>query len=176
MRRAALAAVAAAVLAVPAARAAPPSFVLTSSAFHDGGRIPKRYTCDGDDVSPPLRWTRPPHGTRGLALEVTDTDAVDQDLPVFFVHWTAWGMPPRAGSLAAGARPPLEGRTSFGVVGYGGPCPPHGQKAHHYVFQLYALRVAPRLRAGAPWIDFRTRVLRHHVLAIADVTGLYARP
>ena len=96
-------------------------FGLKSPAFRPGGAIPKRFTCDGADVSPPLRWPKPPARARGLALLV-----VDVSTPGPFVHWLAWGMAPRSRGLAAGARPPRQGRNDFGRVGWDGPCPPAG--------------------------------------------------
>ncbi len=116
------------------------ALALTSPAFHAGGTIPSLYTCAGADVSPPLRWTAPPRGTRSLALSVTDPDAGG------FVHWRAWGIAASTRALASGARPPHEGRNGFGRVGYGGPCPPPGP-AHHYVFELRALDARGRVLA-----------------------------
>src|ERR687887_1025023 len=84
-------------------------FRLTSPAFRSGGAIPKRFTCDGADLSPPLRWTAAPLRARALALQV-----VDVSTPSKFVHWLAWGMSPRSRGLAAGARPPRPGRDELG--------------------------------------------------------------
>ena len=142
---------------------------LSSPAFHSGGAIPKRYTCDGADVSPPLRWTAPPRPARSLALLVEDTST-----PQAFKHWLAWGMSPRSRGLAAGARPPRQGRNDFGRVGYGGPCPPSGTN-HRYVFRLYALRKPLRLPSGASAQQFR-RALRGTVLVQARLVGTYHRP
>jgi Raf kinase inhibitor-like YbhB/YbcL family protein len=147
------------------------TFHLTSSAFADNGSIPKRYTCRGADVSPPLRWTAPPAGTKGLALEVTDTDAADATTVWFFVHWTAWGFAPRAGSLGEGRSPPEYGLNSFGRLGYGGPCAPAGRSGDHYVFALYALRIRPRLETGAPWKVFYDRLIRGNVMAVTYLNG-----
>jgi Raf kinase inhibitor-like YbhB/YbcL family protein len=107
-------------------------FTLTSPAFGSGALIPARYTCAGADVSPPLRWSVPPPGTRSLSLTVQDPDAKN------FVHWRAWGIAARTRSLAAGAHPPHEGLNGFGKRGWGGPCPAPGP-THHYVFVLKAL-------------------------------------
>ena len=142
---------------------------LSSPAFHSGGAIPKRYTCDGADVSPPLRWTAPPRAARSLALLVEDTST-----PQVFKHWLAWGMSPRSRGLPAGARPPRQGRNDFGAVGYGGPCPPSGE-SHRYVFRLYALRKPLGLRSGASAQQFR-RALRGTVLVQARLVGTYRRP
>src|SRR3954451_7281041 len=105
---------------------------LTSPAFADGEIAPK-YTCDGDDVSPPLAWTAPPEETVTLALCLDDPDAGRYP----FTHWLAWGLPPE-GSLPEGEPAPAEGRNDFGAPGYRGPCPPPG-KPHRYVFTIYAL-------------------------------------
>jgi len=120
------------------------AFALTSPSFRDGGTIPRVYTCDGRNVSPPLRWTAPPRGTRSLALTVTDPDAPGGP----FVHWRATGIAPTAGSLAQGRHFPHEQRNTFGTRGYSGPCPPPGP-AHHYVFVLRALDGRGRAIASA---------------------------
>ena len=145
------------------------ALTLSSPAFHSGGAIPKRYTCDGADLSPPLRWTAPPRAARSLALLVEDMSA-----PQVFKHWLAWGISPRSRGLATGARPPRQGRNDFGRVGYGGPCPPSGRN-HRYVFRLYALRKPLRLRSGASPEQFR-RALRGDVLGQARLVGTYRRP
>jgi Raf kinase inhibitor-like YbhB/YbcL family protein len=144
-------------------------FRLSSPAFRGGARIPVRFTCDGADVSPPLRWTAPPRGTRSLALVVTDVST-----PRPYTHWLVWGISPRARGLASGARPPREGRNDFGRRGYGGPCPPAGP-AHRYVFRLYALRVPLRLAAGADVAAFRRALARQPVLTVATVARTYGR-
>jgi Raf kinase inhibitor-like YbhB/YbcL family protein len=145
------------------------AFALVSPAFPEGASIPKPYTCDGSGVSPPLRWTTPPRGTRSLALSDKDPDAPGGT----FVHWTAWNISPSARGLARGQRPPLEGRNSAGRRGYTPPCPPAGP-AHHYVFRLYALRSKLRLAAGASPAAF-DRALRGRVIAVAKLVGQYRR-
>ena len=144
------------------------ALALTSPAFHSGGAIPKRFTCDGAGVSPPLRWTAPRRQARSLALLVEDVST-----PQVFKHWLAWGISARSRGLAAGARPPRQGRNEFGRVGYGGPCPPSGEN-HRYVFRLYALRKPLRLRGGASPQQFR-RALRGDVLRVAQLAGTYRR-
>src|SRR5947209_3810855 len=114
---------------------------LTSPAFREGDKIPVKYTCDGENISPPLGWTGVPAGTQSLALMVDDPDAPSGT----FVHWAIRGIPPtvdrleenasKAG-LPSGAK---EGRNGAGRVGWFGPCPPSG--THHYVFHLYAVNV-----------------------------------
>ena len=142
------------------------AFVLASPAFHANAPIPRAYTCDGRDTSPPLRWTAPPRGTRSLALRVYDTDAR-------FTHWLAWGIATRSRTLHAGAVPAHQGRNGFGRVGYSGPCPPSGAP-HHYVFTLYALARPLSLR-GSNASAFTAALARGHVLARATLTGTYRR-
>jgi Raf kinase inhibitor-like YbhB/YbcL family protein len=144
-------------------------FRLSSPAFHAGGRIPVRYTCDGADVSPPLWWTAPPRGTRSLALLVTDVST-----PRRYTHWLAWAISPRARGLASGAHAPREGTNDFGRRGYGGPCPPAGP-AHRYVFRLYALRAPLTVAAGADAATVRRALSRQRPLAVATLVGTYGR-
>ena len=147
---------------------APGPFRVSSPAFHPGGAIPQRFTCDGSGLSPPLRWTAPPARTRALALQV-----VDVSTPSRFVHWLAWGMSPRSRGLAAGARPPRQGRNDFGRVGWGGPCPPAG--THRYVFMLYALASPLRLRDGSTVSRFRRAVGSAGVVRQTLLVGTYRR-
>ncbi len=142
---------------------------LTSSAFADGGPIPVRHTCDGEDVSPPLAWTAPPDGTVALALCVDDPDAGRYT----FTHLLAWGLAPAAGSLAEGEAAPQEGRNDFGAQGYRGPCPPFG-RPHRYVFRLLALDADPALGPSDRRRSFDAAV-EGHVLATAELTGRYER-
>ena len=148
-----------------------PPFELTSSAFPEGGSIPRRYTCDGADGSPPLAWSGAPDGTKSLVLLVDDPDARG------FVHWVAYDIAGSTmGSLPEGvsksSTTPRQGTNGFGAVGYGGPCPPSG--THHYVFRLLALDAGLSLH-GAP--DARTveAATRGHVLGEARLTGTYRR-
>lgn len=142
-------------------------FRLTSPAFRSGAAIPQRFSCDGAGLSPPLRWTAPPPRARTLALEV-----VDVSTPNRFVHWLAWGISPRSRGLAAGARPPLEGRNGFGLVSWSGPCPPSGTK-HRYVFLLYALAGPLRLRNGASARDFQRAVSAANTVRHTILIGTY---
>jgi Raf kinase inhibitor-like YbhB/YbcL family protein len=152
--------------------AAPERIRVSSSAFPPGGTIPVRFTCDGEDVSPPLAWTGVPDAARSIALLLEDPDAPDGT----FVHWTLFDVPPstsalRAGEVPAGAR---EGETSFGDRGYGGPCPPEGDPPHRYRFLLYALRSAPSLDAGAPPDEVRAAV-GERAIARGQLTGRFGR-
>ena len=150
--------------------ATPVMFTLTSTAFADGGAIPRKYTCDAADVSPPLAWAGAPAGTAAYALLVTDPDARG------FVHWVAVDIPGSATGLAEGATGTaaagLEGRTDFGRTGWGGPCPPSG--THRYVFELYAL-TAPLGLAVRPSADEVRRALAGRTLGKATLIGTYQR-
>jgi hypothetical protein len=164
------------VSASPSSNASPPteeplmSFSLTSTAFSEGGEIPRLHTCDGDDVSPPLAWSGSPDGTVSLALIVDDPDAGG------FVHWVAFAIDPVAGSLPEGvsgvAGGPAEGRNGFGDVGYGGPCPPSG--SHRYVFRLLALDATPTFKDPPSASEFRAAI-SGHVLLETTLTGTYRR-
>jgi Raf kinase inhibitor-like YbhB/YbcL family protein len=152
---------------------------LTSSAFTHGAAIPRRYTCDGDDVSPPLAWTGVPDGTRSLALIVDDPDAPDPRAPkMTWVHWVLYDMPLTAAGLAegvvsrdlpAGTR---EGVNDWKRTGYGGPCPPRGR--HRYFHKLYALDTV--LGDLGKTTKSRLEVaMQDHVLGQAELVGTYER-
>ena len=115
---------------------APPTIHLSSPAFASGARIPRRYTCAGKDVSPPLRFAKVPAGAKTLALVMIDPDAPGGP----FTHWALADMPATTRALGPGSKPKgaIPGRNGFGRTGYGGPCPPAGG-AHHYVIELLAL-------------------------------------
>jgi Raf kinase inhibitor-like YbhB/YbcL family protein len=143
-------------------------FELTSAAFEAGGTIPSRYSCDGENVSPPLSFAGAPADTRSLALVVDDPDA-----PVgTFTHWLAWGIDPGADGLDEGQAAPREGRNGFGTTGYAGPCPPRGR--HRYFFRLHALDAELDLQPGADR-DRLERALDGHVLETAELMGGYER-
>jgi Raf kinase inhibitor-like YbhB/YbcL family protein len=144
------------------------AFALTSPAFAPGHAIPHQYTCDGANRSPALRWTAPPRGTRSLALSVTDPDAPSGT----FTHWLAWGIKPGVRRLAAGARPPRQGQTSTGSIGYIGPCPPAG--THRYIFKLWALKSPLPLRSGASRVAF-LRAVKPRLIRVATLVGRYGR-
>jgi hypothetical protein len=152
------------------------SFSLTSTAFTAGAGIPARYSCEGDDLSPPLAWSAPPAGTKSLALIMDDPDAPDPRAPkMTWVHWVLYDLPPAAGSLAEGAALPAGARpgvNDWGRADYGGPCPPIG--SHRYFFKLYALDVAlPDL--GRPAKARLEAAFAGHVLAQAELMGRYQK-
>lgn len=147
-----------------------------STAFEEGGTIPRRYTCDGEDVSPPLSWSTPPEGTKSLVLICDDPDA-----PMgTWVHWVLFGLSPDISELPEGVPSQRivlggakQGTTSFGRVGYGGPCPPKGP-AHRYFFKLYAVDTEIDLDAGATKQEV-LRVIEGHILAQGQLMGRYSR-
>jgi Raf kinase inhibitor-like YbhB/YbcL family protein len=145
-------------------------FALESNAFENAQAIPSRHTCDGEDLSPPLRWSNLPEGTRSLALVVDDPDAPGG----VFTHWLAWGLDPAAGGLGEGESAPLEGENGFGATGYRGPCPPPGHGRHRYVFRLYALDAEPELGSGAAKGELE-EAIAGHVLTTGELVGTYER-
>ena len=148
--------------------AGPLTMQVSSAAFVSGSRIPARYTCAGKDTSPPLRWAHPPTGVKEFALLMVDLNAPGGT----FTHWALAGIGPSVGELAAGEVPPgaVEGRNSFGKIGYGGPCPPAG-RPHHYVIELLALSRPLSVSQG-----FASGVLaRQRPLAVGVLRGAYSR-
>jgi Raf kinase inhibitor-like YbhB/YbcL family protein len=145
-------------------------FSITSTAFDEGGEIPRRHTCEGDDLSPPLAWSEVPEGAASLALIVDDPDAPSGT----FVHWLAWGIDPGSGGLEEGESAPSEGASGFGDLGYRGPCPPPGHGPHRYFFRLHALDGAPELAAGANREELDAAI-DGHVLETAELMGTFER-
>ncbi|RJP20395.1 MAG: YbhB/YbcL family Raf kinase inhibitor-like protein [Candidatus Abyssobacteria bacterium SURF_5] len=149
---------------------------IKSSAFEEGGTIPKKYTCEGQDVSPPLSWSDPPNGTKSLALIADDPDA-----PMgTWVHWVLYGLAPDVTRLSEGVPPDNEvlggarqGRNDFGNIGYGGPCPPPG-RPHRYYFKLYALDMKLSLAPGARKAEL-LKAMEAHILAEGQLMGRYGR-
>ena len=150
---------------------------LTSPDFPHMGAIPRRFTCDGEDVSPALAWSGLPAGALSLALIVDDPDAPDPAAPkMTWVHWVLYNLPPDPGGLreAVTALPPgtLEGRNDWKRTGWGGPCPPIGR--HRYFFKLHALdAVLPDLKL--PDNATLERAMSGHVLEKAELVGTYQR-
>lgn len=152
------------------------AFELKASEFQSGGVIPKKFTCDGGDVSPALQWTEPPAGAQSFALIMDDPDAPGGT----WVHWVLFNLPGTARELPEGVPPDAElsnggrhGESSFGQLGYGGPCPPPGPP-HRYFFKLYALDAKTRLDPGATKADLE-RTVKGHILAKAELVGRYRR-
>lgn len=147
---------------------------ISSSAFAEGGSIPKRYTCDGQDVSPPLEWTGVPAHSKSLVLIVDDPDAPDPKAPQrTWVHWVLYNVPANVAQVAEGADGGgMQGLNDWRTPGYRGPCPPIGR--HRYFFKLYALD------AVLPDLDRPTKArllsaMQKHVMAEAHLVGTYER-
>ncbi|MBV9084610.1 MAG: YbhB/YbcL family Raf kinase inhibitor-like protein [Acidobacteriaceae bacterium] len=141
-----------------------------STAFSEGARIPEKYSCDGQNVSPPLDWSGIPENTKSAALVVDDPDAPSGT----FTHWIVYDLPPNTTKLAEGSSAAgKEGVNGFGKTGYGGPCPPPG-KPHRYYFHIYALDVASLGNAGLSRERFDAAIERH-IVAEGQVMGTYKR-
>lgn len=152
------------------------AFTISSPSFQPGGEIPKKFTCEGADVSPELHWTSPPAGSVSFALIADDPDA-----PVGnWTHWIFFDIPPSATGLPEGVSKMDEvpsggrqGRNDFRRIGYGGPCPPPG-KPHRYFFKLYALDKMLNLKPGANKQEIE-RAMQGHILGTAQLMGTYRR-
>ncbi len=153
-------------------------FSLSSSVFAPHGLIPLRYTCDGDETSPPLAIEGTPSETKTLALVMEDPDVPKALKPDgLFVHWVLFNMPPGVTELPPGTTIGIEGLTSAGKTGYVGPCPPstYEPRQHRYMFTLYALDTALELEAGTTKEEL-LRAMEGHVIAETRLTGIYERP
>jgi Raf kinase inhibitor-like YbhB/YbcL family protein len=156
---------------------------VTSTAFGDGQPIPKKYTGEGTDVSPPLVWTAPPAESKQLALICDDPDA-PTDEP--WVHWVLYAVPPDVRVLPEGVKPTaelsepkraLQGRNSWTdgrTIGYRGPFPPKGHGVHHYHFKLYALDTALKLKSGLTKKELLAAI-EGHVVGTGELVGTYER-
>lgn len=146
------------------------TMTITSPVFNHNGFIPKKYTCDGEDINPPLEISGVPVNAKSLVLVVDDPDAPGKT----WVHWTLWNINPQTtrideNSVPAGA---VGGVTDFGKPGYGGPCPPSG--THRYFFKIYALDTILNLPASTRKSDLE-RAMQKHILDQAELIGLYKR-
>jgi Raf kinase inhibitor-like YbhB/YbcL family protein len=143
------------------------NFLLSSPIFAEDGTIPKKYTCKGDNISPPLEIRDVPEDAVSLALILHDPDAPNGD----FLHWTIWNIPPDTKSIDEGSVPSgaAQGKTGFGKTGYGGPCPPSG--THHYEFDLYALDKNLNTSAGATR-QMLEQAMSGHIIAQTKLVGL----
>lgn len=143
---------------------------ITSPAFTEGGTIPKKFTCDGSDVSPQLDWTGVPQGTKSLALIADDPDA-----PMgTWVHWVLFDLPADLTGLPEGVSGVgTPGKNDFRKLTYGGPCPPKGAP-HRYYFKLYALDTTLNLKEGATKADIE-KAMQGHILAQGQLMGKYGR-
>ena len=152
------------------------SFSISSASFQNGKDIPKKFTCDGEDVSPALSWTDAPSDSHSFALIADDPDAPRGT----WTHWVLFDLPstatslpegvPKVGNLPAGGR---QGVNDFSKIGYGGPCPPPG-KPHRYFFKLYALNSNLNLKAGVSKQEVE-QAIQAHILSKAELMGKYGR-
>jgi hypothetical protein len=142
---------------------------LTTPAFTHNGKIPSKYTCDGENISPPLQISKIPEGTKSLVLIVDDPDAPAGD----WVHWTVWNIPPDITSIPENNKPTgIEGMTDFNSTGWGSPCPPNGE--HRYFFKLYALDITLSLPSSARKKDIE-QAIGGHIIEKTELIGLYTR-
>jgi Raf kinase inhibitor-like YbhB/YbcL family protein len=146
-----------------------------SSGFKEGEPIPAKYTCDGENVSPPVKWSNLPDNTKSLALICDDPDAPGGT----WVHWVVYNIPPTVGELPEGIvstkeilKGARQGFNDFKRIGYGGPCPPSGR--HRYFFQLYALDKDLGLASGKTKKDL-LEAMEGHILAMGHLMGTYQR-
>ena len=148
---------------------------LSSDAFPDGGAIPRRFTCDGDDISPPLAWTDVPMAARSLTLLCDDPDAPAG----VWRHWAIYDIAPASTGLGEGAGDARadfkQGINDFRRPCYNGPCPPRGHGLHHYHFRLLALSVASLTLRDEPTCRDVEREARKHLLSEATLVGVYQR-
>lgn len=155
------------------------SLTLSSTAFKHGGTIPKKYTCQGEDISPPLSWTNVPAEAKSLALIIDDPDAPDPNAPrMTWVHWLLYNIPVTVSGLAehmsAAKLPPgtQEGMNDWHRTGYGGPCPPIGR--HRYFHKLYVLdALLPDLHK--PDKSKLEKAMQGHIIAQAELIGIYQK-
>jgi Raf kinase inhibitor-like YbhB/YbcL family protein len=154
--------------------AATTAMTISSAAFADGQAVPDKYTCHGQDISPPLQWSGAPAQTKSIALTVEDPDAPSGT----FTHWVIFDMPATTSGLSENVSKTAtlpdgseQGKNSFGNTGYNGPCPPGG-KTHHYIFKVYALDAPVTLDSGSSREELLNAINRH-VLAQGQLTGTY---
>ncbi|MBI4094806.1 MAG: YbhB/YbcL family Raf kinase inhibitor-like protein [Candidatus Liptonbacteria bacterium] len=146
---------------------------LTSPAFEHNGTIPKKYTCDGENINPELQITGVPENAKSLVLIMDDPDAPGGT----FVHWVVFNIDPKTTVIEEKSNPPgsYEGMTGFRRAGYGGPCPPSG--THRYFFKAYALDIGavPFTTHDEENRETLLKLIKNHILAQAELVGLYAR-
>jgi Raf kinase inhibitor-like YbhB/YbcL family protein len=157
----------------PAERTAPPgepAMKISSPAFAMNQPIPPKYTCDGDDVNPPLAIQGVPAEAKSLALIVDDPDAPGRT----WVHWAVWNIPPTTTAIPENSVPnrAMQGTNDFGKTRWGGPCPPGGM--HHYRFRAFALKAAPNIPAGSKVAEL-AKAMQGSILAEAEWIGTYSR-
>ena len=147
------------------------SMEITSPAFENGKQIPEKYTCDGENISPPLNFSGVPKGAKSLVIIMDDPDAPGKT----FTHWLVWNIPANTKGLPEGAKITYpQGKNDFGEIGYGGPCPPPGTGIHHYRIKVFALDTFLDLSEGAARKDLE-KAMSGHVMAEGTLIGLYGR-
>jgi Raf kinase inhibitor-like YbhB/YbcL family protein len=152
---------------------------ITSPAFSEGGPIPSKYTCEGQDISPPLAWSGAPPNTKSFALIVDDPDAPDPAKPQrVYVHWVVYNIPGNVAALPENAskkdlpKGAVQGKNDWGKAEFGGPCPPIGR--HRYFHKLYALDTELR-GLSSPTKTEVERAMKGHVVASAELLGTYQK-
>jgi Raf kinase inhibitor-like YbhB/YbcL family protein len=148
---------------------------LTSSAFSNGGAIPKRHTGEAEDVSPAVAWSNAPEGTKSFVLICHDPDAPLVKPGAYgFVHWVLYGIPGDVDALPEGCGEYVQGVNDFGNAGYGGPMPPEGHGTHHYFFWVLALDNKPDLPAGLQMWQVLNKI-EPNVIGMNRLVGTYIR-
>ena len=157
---------------------------LLSNAFRNEQNIPKRFTGEGENTSPPLFWIDIPKGVKSFALTCEDPDALDlKQMDKSFVHWLIYGISPTSSFITEGIPKQetldlpfsvTQGLNSFGKIGYDGPMPPVGNGLHHYIFSLYALGATIEFDPGLSKDEF-IQLARGKILQLAKLTGTYER-
>ena len=138
-----------------------------SAAFSNGGQIPSKYTCEGENINPPIQISSLPENTRSIALIVEDPDAPKG----VYDHWIVWNIPPNE-MIRENSRPGISGKNSFGNTGYGGPCPPSG--SHRYFFKAYALDRELNIEAGSDKKRLN-EAMQDHILSSGELMGRYQK-
>lgn len=147
----------------------PSTMQITSTAFQDNKNIPSKYTCDAENINPPLSISEVPEDAKSLALIVDDPDAPSKT----WVHWVAWDIDPSESEIKEGSAPTgTEGTTDFGTTGWGGPCPPSG--THRYFFKLYALNAKLNLDPSTTKESLES-AMEGHILEESELIGLYKK-
>ena len=141
---------------------------ITGPAFRDGEKIPKKYTCQGDNINPEINIKGIPAGTKSIVIIMDDPDA-----PVgTFDHWISWNINPAQSTITENSEPGIKGKNGFGNLGYGGPCPPSG--THRYFFRIYALDSELDLPEGSNRKDLELS-MQEHIIAQGHTMGTYQK-
>lgn len=147
------------------------SFKLQSSAFNNNARIPKQYTCDGNDTKIPLLWKNPPKGTVSFAIIMNDPDTAQGN----FIHWIAWNIDANVDEIINDMINYQTGYNSSNKLDYKGPCPPGGSGVHRYIFTIYALNTMLDIKKDKITSDDLLKAMIGHILGTARLTGRYGK-